>query len=96
MGVAYKNRFSPYSLGVSSERRNSEIKRLNQTYLDVIASKKSLKESLEYMIATESYRWICNATYSLSPKPLRSQRSLRTKAEKKEVVADSVKKRSFR
>lgn len=52
--------------GVSSERRSNEMKRLNKTYLEVVATKKGLKESLEHMVETESYRWISKATYSLS------------------------------
>lgn len=62
---------------------------MNQTYLDVVAIKKGLKESLEHMVETESYRWICMATYSLSPKPLRSQRTLE-KEQEPTTVNDSV------
>ena len=74
---------------MSSERRTNEIKRLNQTYLDVVATRKSLKDSLDHMIDTESYRWICRATYSLDPKPLRSQRSFNMDNEPT-FMADSV------
>ena len=73
--------------GVSSERRTKEIKRLNQTYLNVIDEEKGLDESLAHMVQTESYRWICKATYSLDPQPLRSQRIY--EAERTEVQ-DSV------
>lgn len=78
-----------YTLGVSRDRRNAEIKRLNNTYLDVISTKKGLKESLEYMVENESYRWICKATYSLSPKPIRSQRIFNVEPETSKVQ-DSV------
>ena len=60
--------------GVSSERRNNEIKRLNQAYLETVATKNGLDECLDHMVQTESYRWICKATYSLCPEPIRSQR----------------------
>ena len=77
--------------GVSSERRNAEVKRLNKTYLDVISTHKGLKESLNYMVDTESYRWICKATYSLDPKPIRSERNFEIEPEKeKTFVQDSV------
>lgn len=69
------------------------MKRLNKTYLEVIASKEGLKESYEYMVETESYRWICKATYSLSPKPIRSQRTFEIEPEKSKIP-DSVKKKS--
>lgn len=77
-------------LGVTSERRNAEIKRLNQTYLDVVSTKKGLKESLDYMVETESYRWICRASYSLSPQPIRSQRNFELEEEEPSTVQDSV------
>ena len=84
--------YSKFHVGVSSERREAEVKRLNQTYLDVVASKKTLNDSLDYMVDTESYRWICKATYSLSPKPLRSQRSfVEEDGTEKTTVQDSVK-----
>lgn len=63
-----------FYVGITSERRNAEIKRLNKNYLDVIATRKGLKECLEYMVERESYRWLCKTTYSLSPKPIRSER----------------------
>lgn len=63
------------------------MRRLNETYLKVIEEKKGIKESLDHMIETESYRWICNATYSLDPQPLRSQRN---NEEETTVVPDSV------
>ena len=78
-------------IGVSSERRNNEIKRLNQAYLEVVSSKEGLKESLDFMVATESYRWICKATYSLNPQPIRSQRICEIEPEKeKSMVQDTV------
>ena len=75
-----------FSLGVSSERRGNEIKRLNNTYQQIISSRKGIKECLDYMVDTESYRWICRATYSLVPQTLRSER-LETE---KTFVQDSV------
>ena len=62
-------------VGVSSERRTNEIKRLNKSYLEVVATWKGLKESLDHMVETESYRWICRATYSLCPEPIRPNRT---------------------
>ena len=75
---------------MSTDRRNAEIKRLNKAYLDVVATEKGLKESLEFMIRTESYRWIRKATYSMSPKPIRSQRNVQVESETS-FVPDSVK-----
>lgn len=73
--MAEINETNWFFLGVSSERRANEIKRLNNTYLDVVALRKSLRDSLDYMVETESYRWIACTTYSLNPKPLRSDRN---------------------
>ena len=33
------------------------------------------------MVDTESYRWICNVTYSLVPEPIRSHRTFELQAE---------------
>lgn len=74
---------------MSSERRDKEIKRLNKAYLEVVADKKGLKESLAYMVETESYRWICKATYSLNPKSIRSERNFDVDSETNFIV-DSV------
>ena len=41
------------------------------------------------MVETESYRWICKATYSLDPKPLRSERNFEVEQEQN-FVPDSV------
>lgn len=85
--VLSQNKFRDFLIiGISSERRNAEIKRLNQTYLDVVNTKKELKASLHHMVDTESYRWICKATYSLDPQPIRSQRLFQSET----TVPDSV------
>lgn len=65
------------------------MKRLNQAYLEAVATHNDLKECLAHMVNTESYRWICKATYSLDPKPIRSERNFDIEAEKT-FVADSV------
>ena len=83
------NVFLKYFIGVSSARREKEIKRLNQVYLDAVAVHKGLKETLQFMIDSESYRWICRATYSLSPEPLRP---CTERNSEENVVQDSVKK----
>lgn len=85
---SYINSFH-FWIGVSSERRNAELKRLNNTYLEVVSDKKTLHDSLDYMVETECYRWICNTTYSLSPKPIRSQRTYEKEPDEN-VVQDSV------
>lgn len=77
--------------GVSSERRTNEMKRLNQAYLEVLNDRKGLAECLEYMVETESYRWICNATYSIDPKPLHSQRTVEVEPQTT-IVEDTVQK----
>lgn len=74
---------------MTTERREKEIKRLNETYLEVVAERKCLKKSLEHMVDSESYRWICRATYSLSPKAVRSQRNFEMDSEPT-FVQDSV------
>lgn len=76
-------------LGITSDRRDKEIKRLNQAYLDVVGRKKGLDECLDHMIETESYRWICKATYSLDPQPIRSQRNFEIEPEVSSIP-DSV------
>ena len=83
--------FAKIEEGVSSQRRADEIKRLNQTYLEVVAEKKGLKESLHHMVETESYRWISKATYSLNPQPIRSQRTTELEPEAEaSCIQDSV------
>ena len=78
-------------LGVSSERRTNELKRLNNTYLEVVASRTGLKECLDHMIETESYRWICKATYSINPQPIRSERNFERESQSETTfVQDSV------
>ena len=80
-----------FNIGVSSERRKAEIQRLNHTYLEVVSTKQTLRESFDYMVDTESYRWICRATYSLSPQPIRSQRNFELEEEEEPTtVQDSV------
>lgn len=53
--------------------------------------KKELKACLQHMVDSESYRWICKATYSLDPQPIRSQRTFQIEEEQQiTAVQDSV------
>lgn len=58
-------------LGVEQSRREQEVDRLNQSYIDVIGEKGDIKSCLSHLVSTESYRMLDGWSYSLNPKSLR-------------------------
>ena len=65
--------FAKIERGVSRERSDKEIRRLNSVYQSIISHKKELDACLQHMITTESYRLLSKWTYELFPKPLRGR-----------------------
>lgn len=56
--------------GTTSKRRNEEIKRLNNLYLDVVREKQTLQKSIKHLAQTESYRMLKDWTYDVSAAPI--------------------------
>ena len=57
----------PYGsfIGTSVKRRNDEIKRLNDLYVDIVRVKHTLQKCLKYMCQTEPYRMLKNWSYEM-------------------------------
>lgn len=52
------------------KRRNDEIKRLNELYIDIIPVKNTLQKCLKYLCQTEPYRMLKNWSYEMQADPL--------------------------
>ena len=76
--VAYENNYKiPLFLiisGTSSERRKTEIARLNSEFEAMSKLKLSLSGILHYMIETENYRMLSAQEYTWRESPIRSGR----------------------
>ena len=52
------------------KRRNSEIKRLNDLYVNSIPVHNTLSKCLKYLCQTEPYRMLCDWSFEMNGDPL--------------------------
>lgn len=58
--------------GTTSKRRNKEVERLNELYLDILPLQRSVQKCLKYMCQTEPYRMLRDWSYEMLAEPLRN------------------------
>ena len=61
-----------FYLGTTGKRRNAEIKRLNELYVDILPDKKTIQKCLKYMCQTEPYKMLRDWSYEMIADPLTS------------------------
>ena len=57
-------------LGTTARRRNDEVKRLNDLYVQSVPLKHTLQKCLKYLAQTEPYRMLKDWTYDMSTDPI--------------------------
>lgn len=68
--LCYETSSNIYLIGTTAKRRNAEIKRLNDLYLEILPVKQTLQKCLKYMCQTEPNRMLRDWTYEMIAEPL--------------------------
>ena len=62
-----KRLFFFYQTGTTLKRRNAEIRKLNDLYVEIVPKKLTLQKYLKHLCHTKPYRMLCDWSYENEP-----------------------------